>query len=116
MNRRFGWMLMLAVGIVANSGCNTTGCHNNNCNNCNNCRNGICGHHGHNANGCIGGCRVGPVGWQRGGTDYQKFINHHAYRNPEAGSGVPTAAIAYPYYTNRGPRDFLINNPPTIGR
>lgn len=28
----------------------------------------------------------------------------------------PSAAgVAYPYYTSRGPRDFLINNPPSIG-
>ncbi len=25
------------------------------------------------------------------------------------------AAVGYPYYTNRGPRDFLLNNPPSIG-
>jgi hypothetical protein len=36
-----------------------------------------------------------------------------AYRtvNP----GPPTAAITYPYYTTRGPRDFLAQNPPSIG-
>ncbi len=31
-------------------------------------------------------------------------------------AGPPTAAYAYPYYTIRGPRDFLMKNPPTIGR
>jgi len=31
-------------------------------------------------------------------------------------AGPPTGAYAYPYYTNRGPRDFLMKNPPTIGR
>jgi hypothetical protein len=30
-------------------------------------------------------------------------------------AGPPTAAVAYPYYTVRGPRDFLLNNPPSIG-
>jgi hypothetical protein len=25
------------------------------------------------------------------------------------------AQTAYPYYTLRGPRDFLLNNPPPIG-
>ena len=30
-------------------------------------------------------------------------------------SGPPTAAIAYPYYTTRGPRDFLDRNPQSIG-
>lgn len=30
--------------------------------------------------------------------------------------GPPTAAQAYPYYTTRAPRDFLMDNPPSIGR
>jgi hypothetical protein len=34
------------------------------------------------------------------------------YVGPE---GPPTGAVAYPYYTTRGPRDFLVNNPPSIG-
>ncbi len=98
MNRRTGWMLTLAFGLLANLGCHTCG---NRCNSC--------------------GCRPGAIGWQRGGTDYQTHLNHHAYRyqgggGGAAGSGVPTAAVAYPYYTTRGPRDFLVNNPPTIGR
>jgi hypothetical protein len=29
--------------------------------------------------------------------------------------GPPSAHVGYPYYTTRGPRDFLINNPPSIG-
>ncbi len=29
--------------------------------------------------------------------------------------GPPTAGIAYPYYTTRGPRDFLAQNPMSIG-
>ena len=29
--------------------------------------------------------------------------------------GPPTGAVAYPYYTTRGPRDFLMANPPSIG-
>jgi hypothetical protein len=29
--------------------------------------------------------------------------------------GPPTGTITYPYYTNRGPRDFLAKNPPSIG-
>jgi len=33
------------------------------------------------------------------------------YANP----GPPTGAVAYPYYTVRGPRDFLVDNPPSIG-
>lgn len=29
--------------------------------------------------------------------------------------GPPSAAITYPYYTNRGPRDFLAEDPPSLG-
>lgn len=29
--------------------------------------------------------------------------------------GPPTGAITYPYYTNRGARDFLAESPPSIG-
>ena len=29
--------------------------------------------------------------------------------------GPSSAQVAYPYYTTRGPRDFFLNNPPTIG-
>jgi hypothetical protein len=32
-----------------------------------------------------------------------------------ASAGPPTGAITYPYYTNRGPRDFLAKDPPSIG-
>ena len=29
--------------------------------------------------------------------------------------GPPTGTVTYPYYTTRGPRDFLCKNPPSIG-
>jgi hypothetical protein len=32
-----------------------------------------------------------------------------------AAGGPPTAHVTYPYYTNRGPRDFLADNPRGIG-
>jgi hypothetical protein len=38
---------------------------------------------------------------------------------PEETEAAPTppqtGAVAYPYYTTRGPRDFLAKNPPSIG-
>lgn len=30
-------------------------------------------------------------------------------------AGPGSAQVAYPYYTTRGPRDFLMPNPPSIG-
>lgn len=35
--------------------------------------------------------------------------------NMQGPPGPPTAAVTYPYYTNRGPRDFLARNPGNIG-
>ncbi len=36
---------------------------------------------------------------------------------PDNGQEGPAmASVAYPYYTLHGPRDFLQNNPPTLGR
>ena len=40
-------------------------------------------------------------------------LNHRAPAPVEA--GPPSAQVAYPYYTTRGPRDFLNPNPPSIG-
>ena len=36
-------------------------------------------------------------------------------RNFYGPAGPPTAAITYPYYTTRGPRDFLLDSPRSIG-
>ena len=60
---------------------------------------------------------VGPYG-QYGhgyGHGHGHFAHHRgpAYGGP---AGPPTAQVAYPYYTTRGPRDFLLDNPPSIGR
>lgn len=95
--------LTLAVGLLSSTGCNLL---NRNCNSC---------------NGNLG-CRPCKMGWQRGGTDYQRFLGQSgSQRNASpAGSGGmgggPAAQVAYPYYTTRGPRDFLAANPPSIGR
>lgn len=34
---------------------------------------------------------------------------------PAYQAGPPVGAVTYPYYTIRGPRDFLMNNPPPLG-
>jgi hypothetical protein len=39
----------------------------------------------------------------------------HHYRPETQPAGGPVGQYAYPYYTLRGPRDFLVDNPPSIG-
>lgn len=117
--KRVMMLVCLATAILSSTGCNSM---NRNC----------CGDIG---------CRPCPMGWQRGGTDYQRFLGgpgcntcggrhgnncgglagHAQYANAQpagAGeaSGSPMAQVAYPYYTTRGPRDFFLDNPSTIGR
>ena len=48
--------------------------------------------------GGVGGCGCGTASCRR-----------------TAAPGPPVGAVTYPYYTNRGPRDFLAANPPSIG-
>lgn len=63
---------------------------------CTSCGKGIVGHgHGHG----------GPL------------ANLHARHAAQEAfvQGPPTGAVAYPYYTNRGPRDFLARTPASIG-
>ena len=69
------------------------------------------------------GCHPGPLGWQQGGHGYSSHLNAGplGHRAPQAlenrpfTPGPPSAQVAYPYYTHRGPRDFLLDNPPSIG-
>lgn len=88
------------------------------------------------------GCQPGPLGWQQGGLNYSSHLapgcgaanssGHHAggiashlapghaaaqqLQSQPFNPGPPTGTVAYPYYTHRGPRDFLLDNPPSIGR
>ncbi len=91
-----------------------TGCHQNTCRNCQNCPpgggGGLC-----NASH-YPGCRPGPLTWQGGGLDYAGQLSYRDVRNEQVNPGPPNASVGYPYYTVRGPRDFLLDNPPTIGR
>lgn len=85
-----------------------------------------CGNCGSGGCGCASriGCQPGPLGWQQGGLNYSShlqpgFLGHQAgqqLNQTPFQPGPPTAAVGYPYYTIRGPRDFLVDNPPTIGR
>jgi len=76
-------------------------CSNDTCNQyrvCSHCGRGYCG-------GCPDvGCGCPFCGCGPSGDENYNF-------NP----GPPVAQTAYPYYTLRGPRDFLMGNPPSIG-
>jgi len=52
--------------------------------------------------GRVGGAMQGPRGWR--------------HQQPEIGpAGPPVGTTAYPYYTLHGPRDFLVDDPPSLG-
>jgi hypothetical protein len=136
MNR---WLLIgsLAALLVGSTGCFQqnvrSNCANGACpdGSCNECggtghvgaMKQLCGACGGNG-GCRTGCQTGKLGWQQGGLDYSSHLNpgplgHNAARNLNSrpmAAGPPTGQVGYPYYTVRGPRDFLVDNPPTIGR
>ncbi len=65
-----------------------------------------------------GNCRVlqgglgSMIGNPYGNTPHTPAVNPYA---GGAAAGGPAAAYSYPYYTTRGPRDFLMCNPPSIG-
>lgn len=61
---------------------------------------------------CYGG-GYGPAGCQLGRrVGLQARNMHHNFRGPH---GPPVTQITYPYYTLRGPRDFLADDPPSLG-
>lgn len=75
----------------------------------------------------LGACRQcgsgGGFGGRTGAGHGGGLANHgplvpgggHHFRPNEEPKGPETATVAYPYYTLRGPRDFLARNPPSIG-
>jgi hypothetical protein len=104
-------LLALVLGVWAASG---VGCHlHKKCDTCG-CDDPGCGQ------GCAhgnGGCANGDCGCADGSCRkvHPWFAHHRGADNAMGPQGPPTGAVAYPYYTVRGPRDFLINNPPSIG-
>lgn len=69
-----------------------------------------CGHGGRLCGGCDKLRSLAGIGR---GNPYGGVIPHTAQAPGQSGLAP---AYAYPYYTTRGPRDFLRDNPPSIGR
>ncbi len=75
--------------------------------------------------GCVGarsacnscqGCNGSGRGCIRNGFFAQCFGPDRFATPTQEGAGAPPSAqTAYPYYTTRGPRDFLMSNPDSIG-
>ena len=69
---------------------------------------GCCGQGGCGGNGCLQhgmSCLLDCNGGCNGCGDHRYNFQ----------PGPPVGQVAYPYYTTRGPRDFLMCNPPSIG-
>lgn len=130
---RWLWIGSLAGLLVVSTGClhNQTrrGCSTGGCNTCSNSGSGLLGKMGGGGcnscgTGCRTGCVPGEIGWQQGGHDYSSHLGpgllgrraNQTVTSQQFTPGPPTGQVAYPYYTVRGPRDFLLNDPPTIGR
>ncbi len=67
---------------------------------------------------CNGGCPNCGNGYVYGSRDAPGFFDmvHAKKAARRAAAGPQTPTYSYPYYTTRGPRDFLADNPPSIGR
>ena len=102
--KRLIWALLAAVVLTGNSGCLTMHefLHGRQ-QGCQGCQDGCdqCRGHGHHKNYANHNPHAGPPGAE--------------YLGPQNGSPA-TGAVSYPYYTTRGPRDFLQNNPGYMGR
>jgi hypothetical protein len=104
--RRHGGPVFGKDGCYEGNGCAVAGCFGAcNCNGC--ASGGPCQCMAEKvANGFCGACPVAHG------------MCPHAGGYPEQPMfqpGPPTGQVAYPYYTTRGPRDFLLSNPPSIG-
>jgi len=89
MMKRTVLVLLAAVAIAASTGCRLLQRRPSGCNSCN----------------------------SSGGGLLSRKADKRAAAQAAATQTGPTAAqVTYPYYTTRGPRDFLMGDPPSIGR
>lgn len=106
-------ILVAAALLLAatSSGCNGINlARRGGCSGCQQCGHGgghMLGHGMHGGGMGHGGMGHGGMAGGMGG--------HHQSRTYTGPQGPTGGQVAYPYYTTRGPRDFLIDNPPSIG-
>lgn len=114
---RFALLGIAVAFMLAASGCDHRNLAKNSCSSCQSCGNG-CGAHGGgggHGHGYAGGSG-GPIGNYLG-TPGPTPVGRlpQGYMQDAGPSGPPSATVGYPYYTTRAPRDFLMDNPPSIG-
>jgi len=109
-------------GHCEDGACENGQCENGRCEICQSGPGGACG-----PGGCQPGCEDCAAGHcKRHVGRYGGLAKHHLSPEERAAlaasdygatqpAGPPTGAVAYPYYTTRGPRDFLAKCPPPIG-
>ncbi len=73
------------------------------------------GGYGYGPQGCGNCAPYGQYGGLHGLRNYNNFGNVPQLPPPAYTAGPPSPTVTYPYYTTRGPRDFLLANPPSIG-
>lgn len=119
------WAVLAAGLLAANTGCSCCYAlfhHGSQCDdgggNCDQCGGSGCGHGDCGqgcANGGSGGSHCGPGGCAAKGHHGAKQAYEDIPDSDAGPEGPPTGAVAYPYYTTRGPRDFLAKQPSSIG-
>jgi hypothetical protein len=103
-------------GACRDGACGPGGCEDGQCGPP--CEDGRCGPASHHGAGLFG---KGPHVGRYGGlakhhlSDAEKAALEASDYGAVTPAGPPTGAVAYPYYTTRGPRDFLAKCPPSIG-
>lgn len=123
MRQHYYLSLLACCLVAATSGCAMFG--KSKCGS--GCSNGACvsGNCCEDASGCgkgtcDGACGVPGCDGLSGRGLLPKLVangrNHCAGGNGQVPPGPTMGAVTYPYYTTRGPRDFLLGNPPSIGR
>ena len=109
-----------AGGACQNGECQDGACESGACQD-GGCENGVCP-----TSGCKEDCLEGEACHKRHVGRFGGLAKHHLSPEEEAAleatnygetapAGPPAGTVAYPYYTTRGPRDFLAKWPPSIG-
>ena len=120
------WAFIAVLAIAGGTGCNKMHgnlLHKNKaCSQCGGQGCPSCGKGGH-AHGHANAHDMNAVHNQNGDPNYYGGQGGQGGACPNCGPGAGQGGyvgqgpgqVAYPYYTTRGPRDFLMNNPPELG-